>query len=232
MDKFLSKSSRDLADWWYSSQYHQSYEGLAGLGHRVFHSQLESNLKSKHFGTVLELGADRGQHLEFVKHSYDEYLMTDLRGIAQSAQSHIISKFPGKKITFREENAENLSFPDESFDRIVVTCVLPHLDQPEKALMEILRVLRVGGVLDLYVGHDPSLVFDAFKRAGPIMSAKRKGLEAIKTLLDSREHLSSGKSLLRITRHVFRSARIKEKSFPIRGSYHFSLWSVLRITKQ
>jgi GT2 family glycosyltransferase/ubiquinone/menaquinone biosynthesis C-methylase UbiE len=47
----------------------------------------------------------------------------------------------------RHEDVERLSFPDASFDLVVSNDVLEHVDEPRKALAEILRVLRPGGTL-------------------------------------------------------------------------------------
>jgi ubiquinone/menaquinone biosynthesis C-methylase UbiE len=42
-------------------------------------------------------------------------------------------------------DAENLTFPDNSFDKVICIHVMDFLDDPEKATAEILRVLREGG---------------------------------------------------------------------------------------
>lgn len=60
------------------------------------------------------------------------------------------------RIEFRVMNAEQLDFPDSSFDVICGTGILHHLDL-EKAYREILRVLRPGGfaVFTEPLGHNP-----------------------------------------------------------------------------
>lgn len=57
-----------------------------------------------------------------------------------------------KNIEFREEDAMELSFPDESFDVVFSRNLIWNLPDPEKAYREWLRVLKKGGCL---------LVFDA-----------------------------------------------------------------------
>lgn len=49
-------------------------------------------------------------------------------------------------------DAETLPYPDNTFGTVVCTEVIEHLVHPEKALAEILRVLRPGGVL---IGSTP-----------------------------------------------------------------------------
>jgi len=57
----------------------------------------------------------------------------------------------------RHEDVERLSFEDASFDLVVSNDVLEHVDDPDRALAEILRVLRPGGVLLLTVPFHTNL---------------------------------------------------------------------------
>lgn len=56
----------------------------------------------------------------------------------------------------RHEDVERLSFPDAAFDLVVSDDVLEHVNDPLRALREVLRVLRPGGVLLLTVPFDPA----------------------------------------------------------------------------
>jgi len=44
-----------------------------------------------------------------------------------------------------QANASNLPFGDNSFDNIITTDMLEHVQQPEKAILEMSRVLKKGG---------------------------------------------------------------------------------------
>jgi len=55
----------------------------------------------------------------------------------------LIKNMPGD-VRFRLEDAEQLSFPDQSFDVVIGSSVLHHLDV-DRALPEIRRVLKPGG---------------------------------------------------------------------------------------
>lgn len=46
---------------------------------------------------------------------------------------------------FRNENLENLTFPDESFDLFITQDVMEHIFDPAAAFAEIARVLKPGG---------------------------------------------------------------------------------------
>lgn len=69
---------------------------------------------------------------------------------------------------FEVMDAENMDFPDESFDVVVGSAILHHLDL-EKSATEIMRVLRPGGrALFLEpLGHNPAL--NLFRRLTPTM---------------------------------------------------------------
>ena len=69
-----------------SVYYEKYYESInvrgGGIGSRAFkqlHEAMEKPYNKEYFGRVLEIGAGTGEHLDFVKHEYDEYLLTDIR---------------------------------------------------------------------------------------------------------------------------------------------------------
>lgn len=56
-----------------------------------------------------------------------------------------------KGIDFKQGNAENLPYKNDSFDIIILANVLDHIQNPEKALSEIKRVLKKDGLFYLEV---------------------------------------------------------------------------------
>lgn len=54
-----------------------------------------------------------------------------------------------KNLRFQVADAYKLPFPDNSFDAVFAHAVLWHLREPEKALSEIRRVLRAGGIVGI-----------------------------------------------------------------------------------
>jgi SAM-dependent methyltransferase len=79
---------------------------------------------------------------------------------------------------------EPLPFEDESFDTVLCTSVLEHVDNPELAMGEIARVLRSGGhalvtVPFLYPTHEAPYDFQRYTHYGLAGLARRHGLEVL-----------------------------------------------------
>jgi ubiquinone/menaquinone biosynthesis C-methylase UbiE len=102
-------------------------------------------------GRTIDLGAGTGANLglypeavgELVLAEPDPHMLKRLREKAQSA---------GSDAEVIEAGAEDLPFPDSSFDTAVFTLVLCTVPRPSAALAEAARVLRPGGRL-LFVEH-------------------------------------------------------------------------------
>ena len=77
-------------------------------------------------------------------------------------------------IEFQEGDAEQLSFPDFSFDAVVSNFGMLHLARPEKALAEANRVLRPGGRVAFTVWDTPDkaigfgIVLSAIQKFGDL----------------------------------------------------------------
>jgi ubiquinone/menaquinone biosynthesis C-methylase UbiE len=61
--------------------------------------------------------------------------------ICRTKHSHL------KNVTIELKNIEETVFPAESFDAVICFGVFPHLDNKEKALQNINRILKTGGKL-------------------------------------------------------------------------------------
>jgi ubiquinone/menaquinone biosynthesis C-methylase UbiE len=117
-----------------------------------------------------------------------------------------------------------------TFDRVVVTCVLHHLADPEVALEEMLRVARPRGVIDILIPSDPGFMFRLARRIGPVRRAERVGLADVKRMVDARDHRNHVGALSVLIHHVFRNSRVVARSYPIAGvGWNFSLWTAFRI---
>lgn len=85
-------------------------------------------------------------------------------------------------VRFEQGSLYELPFPDESFDAVFVHAVLYHLSDPQKALREIYRVLKPGGV----VGARES------DQDGDVYAPLNVDLERVHAILSKVHRLSGG----------------------------------------
>ncbi len=88
-------------------------------------------------GTSLAL-ADRGAKVTAI-----DYNLKRVEKLRQQTDA------PGVQISVQVGSAQNLDFPNETFDCILLQDVLEHLPEPKKAIHEINRVLKRNGVVYL-----------------------------------------------------------------------------------
>ena len=126
-------------------------------------------------------------------------------------------RYDAKNIAFNIGNANQLEFMTGTFDLVICQGVLHHLEEPERALREICRVLKKGGLL--YIGEDGAgglynTLFDSvlhifaaasIKETGRILKAFDVSRNSYINFMDSfflryeRRSLRSLRSLLRST---------------------------------
>lgn len=90
------------------------------------------------YGTsILDIGTYRGDFLNIIKSDYD------IAGIDMNMDRvQLSNKNLGQDVVILGNIQKGLNFKDNSFDTITCMEVLEHLDEPEKALEELVRVSR------------------------------------------------------------------------------------------
>ena len=97
-------------------------------------------------GKVLDIGCGRGSMCKAVK----QYrLDLELFGCDISKRSLGFARKNVKDVRFVYGGVEDLPFPDENFDAVLMFDVLEHVPDPKRALSEIKRVLKKGGTFHL-----------------------------------------------------------------------------------
>lgn len=94
-------------------------------------------------GKILDAGCGEGYISRLLASSFCNAKIT---GLEYNVEAIHIAKKMSPNINFIQGNIMSMPFPDNAFDIVVCTEVLEHLDQPEKALKETLRI-SMGGVL-------------------------------------------------------------------------------------
>jgi ubiquinone/menaquinone biosynthesis C-methylase UbiE len=106
-------------------------------------------------GRVLDVGCGVGTITRGIKKS-----RPDLRITACDKEKELLKYFEkhfGKGIKIIYGDVYRLPFDDEVFEAVLMFDVLEHLDKPKKALKEINRILKRGGVFHLSVPCEKSL---------------------------------------------------------------------------
>ncbi len=231
-DKWFELEPSEALTLWYQDCYQQtSYGGSAKIIQSWMHRTLERQwTQAKYFNQVLEIGGNVGEHAPFVRHKFERYVVSDLHNYLTVEEKGSLTD---RGMIFDTADVLKLQYEDEFFDRVLNTCVLHHVADPEAALLEIRRVLTPGGTADIFLPCDPGIMFRWAKKLGPVRSAQKEGLKEVKTLIDARDHQNHVGSLLRLSNHVFRHDTIDKKTYPVPGmTWNSSLWVTLRVTKR
>lgn len=108
----------------------------------------------RRLASVLDVGCGRGSISIAIALARPDASVTGVDivpALVQEARNNAarLGAFP-PQITFGEQSAEALSFPDVSFQLVLGVDVLCHLRDKSRALAEIVRVLQPGGKLILF----------------------------------------------------------------------------------
>lgn len=94
-------------------------------------------------GNVLELGCGNGTYSKILAQTAEQVLATDYSDEMVSASNNRLKTFDNVRV--EKENCFCLSYPDASFDSVVLINLLHIIPGPEKAILESKRVLKKNG---------------------------------------------------------------------------------------
>ena len=130
-------------------------EMLSKVGDLGFARRVETMLRwlNIHSGEkVLDCGCGEGFYSMVVSELYDDVNITAFDYNAKLLEMAAGWTNKDKCIDFQNGNIEEgLPFADGSFDKVIFSEVLEHLENDEKALAEVFRVVKPGGVVGLTV---------------------------------------------------------------------------------
>ena len=201
-------------------------KGIGAFAVRGMHRKMEKEYANGHFETCLELGGGSGQHLDYVLHGFNSYVLVDLR------EAQLSLKWASDpRVRSVTGDAENIPFHDKYFDRVVITCLLHHVDNPEKVLQEVDRVLKIGGVATIFLPCDPGLLVRLTRRLTTQRLAKKLGFPDYKLYL-AREHKNHVASIVRLAQHTFRNRKPKFEWSPLPfQTWNLNAFLIIRIGK-
>lgn len=114
---------------------------------------------------VLDVAAGNGNATLAAARRWCEVTSTDYVGaLLESGRAR--AQAEGHRIAFQEADAENLPFPDASFDAVMSTFGVMFTPDQEKAAGELVRVCRPGGRIGLANWTPESFIGQLFKTIG------------------------------------------------------------------
>ena len=102
--------------------------------------------------TVLEIGPGKGSYTKAIAKSILPYGKVYAIDIQESVLNRLKKRIEKEGITNiipKIDDAYNLSFKDESLDRVLLIACLPEIPDPIRALKEFRRVLKPNGLISL-----------------------------------------------------------------------------------
>jgi phosphatidylethanolamine/phosphatidyl-N-methylethanolamine N-methyltransferase len=211
------------------------YTGILGKFTNGYHKLLE---KSKYVARlqnprVLEVGGGLGTHIPFVSQDFSSYVLTDIKMRENLSNAKLVCDpqiLP--KVQFRVANATNLNFAENSFDRLISTCLLHHVTNVDSALSEWRRVVRSGGIISIYLPCDPGMLYRWTRNVTSHFKQARKmkmSLFEVKYLW-ANEHKNHFLGIYKILMWQYRDDVVKIKRFPFPGlSWNFNLYLIIQI---
>ena len=138
------------------------YYSIAKTSRKFFDDLYQSNYKDKR---ILEYGCGTGNNS--IKIARGSKTVTGI-DISDEAINKANQAIPGniQNVTFSVMDAENLEFPDHSFDLIFGSGILHHLNL-KNAYAELLRVLATNGTAVFFepLGHNP--IINLYRKITP-----------------------------------------------------------------
>ena len=201
--------------------------GLQGWYIRKSHKKIEDQkyLSKQNIDfSILEVGGNIGEHIPYVRNNYKNYTLTDYRDTKFTSND--------SNITFVICDVQKLPFGDNTYDRVISTCLLHHVPDPEKALSEMIRVTKPFGTVSILIPCDPGGLYRFAKWIGTEKNWKIKGIVNPKFFHYS-QHRNHFPGLHSTVEEVCKHFKIQWTYWPFRfKSWNFNLFSVVTIVKE
>jgi len=226
-DKAWVDFCEQFADVYDELNYNKSLQSRAmRAGHKFLEKAFD---KTKNFERIIEIGAGTGEHVPFVRHNFQEYVLSDMDIKTLNVAKNKLAGLHDGKLKFEIQTGEKLDYPDNSFDRLIATHVLEHIYQPHMALKEWQRIIKNGGTISILIPADPGFAWRFGRNFGPRKNATAKGIPY--DYIMARQHVNPCNNLIAFLRHYFPVS--KEGWWPFRiASMDMNLFFIFHGTVQ
>lgn len=214
----------DPADYFSEAYQDVMYTGVIGFYSRLVHRLMDRPFKGQETPVILEVGAGAGQHAPYTSTHFTTYYQTDTNKELIDQQCPTDSRV----IPLLADAEDLASFETDSIDRLVATCLLAHLDNPERALREWRRVVKPGGSISIYLPAEPGMLLRLLRHAAVAPKSKRFGQDHLSIVY--RDHRNHYPGMRQMIRQSFPEDKVQRRRFPTRWlGWNFSLFEIVHI---
>ena len=218
---------------YYSESGYRNYQysGLIGYLMRKSHLLMEkfNFYREKKF---LEIGPSFEPHIKFVNLKYEEYHCIDLDN------SYKIKKYYKEKfnnVKYKCYDGKKIPYPDNYFDRIIISHCLEHIINPENFINEMLRVIKKKRFISIALPCDPGLLWRFGRFFSKMFFINKKNVNSRGKNFDhdyliATEHVNSIFNLITILKKKFKISNEIYYPFNI-GSADVNLFYICTIQK-
>ena len=157
----------------------------AGHSFRARRSKAQALLGQGPLGDLLDVGGASGVYFDALKSQVTAYYIVDISPLMISRAKRL--EHGGVPLYCHLASAYMLPFPDKSFDTVLAMGVLEYLDEPWKALEEMARVTKPGGVILVSYPnvHSPmrrlsKLIYRCFGQPAPFSASLLFSIEEVR----------------------------------------------------
>lgn len=205
-------------------------QNIQGMGNNLTDTSLMKTLaklsKTQIDPIILELGASSGEFTQkaLKRLKFKKYFALDLNpGLANPNLYESIT-LENPNLQFISGDAQQLPYQDNFFDICFSTCLLAHVDNPEKVMSEALRVTKLGGFIVFLLPTDPGFANQLVKRLVTYPSMRKLGISNPEYVY-SQEHKNPIHNILAIAKHVYAHSFQKFAYRPFYSpSWNLNLW--------
>jgi len=203
--------------------------GIQGCGISLFEKAVERHWQRSNPTRILELGAGSGEHMPFVAASgWGLYVALDLAPNRAVVPDHHRNR---GRVAVVQGDAQELPFGDESFDRVVSTCLLHHVVDPMAVLMEVRRVMQPGAEFSVVLPTDPGMANRLVKVLSTYPRVRRLS-DLDPRLVYALEHRNHIGGLISLIKYVFARDVLRIRFGPTRlPSWNANLWVTAHVLR-
>lgn len=128
-----------------ASRYDLMNDFMSGGMHRLWKNQFVRRLKPRRGETILDMAGGTGDIAFRIAASGAQVTVADINAEMLKVGQQRAARRGVEGLLWAQENAETLTFPDQTFDAYTIAFGIRNVTHIDRALAEAQRVLRIGG---------------------------------------------------------------------------------------